>query len=381
MPKNFNQLPDTDLDPILIANAKWPQFANEHERPINTTIGVVLDPETNKPWRPHAVQSALLEAAADIAHGGRFGYQPPAGHAGFIESAKSFVLPAGTPDVIGYQSLGGTSTLSLARDALVSIIPARRAVAHTLFLDGGWPNHPAVFEPLFNIESYDHADAETGTYNHGAAMEALNGAAWGSTALFQVSGYNDDGLDRTPVQWDDVLRTAVDKELTVVLDGAYIGLADKISVDSYPIQQAVELGALLVANSEAHMGDANAKKFDQTIKRLIRRNYSSPPLLVAEAAERALDDAMYYGELSIARENIIANRKLLAEIIGGDLPSTGNGRGLFTKLFNGGFTKEQHDVLKQEGIHALPNSRINIGGLNHDQVERVGEAILKAVRI
>lgn len=407
MRPQYEELPSAELDQIMLANAEWPEFKKLYDDPINTTIGVLIDPDTNNPWRPASVIEAREEAANYIDQFAIFGYQAPAGHKGFLRNAESFVFGFNNSgaDIMSYQSLGGTGALTLTKDILSMLMRSDNVLQRQLVLDPGWPNHPANFQEEFNITTYPHVDPETGSYQHAESLEAIRSVAGGSAVLFQVSGYNDDGVDRTPEEWDEVLDLAKEKELVVILDAAYIGLTGTVAEDTYPIQQALQkelfsfvnvsmsknmgiynerLGALFIANAKGRLGDSQAQNLDQAVKKQIRRTVSNPPLLVAEAASETLavsnPDNNYYVELLDAKKRLKTNRESFAEIIGEDIPIVKKGRGLFTKLIANGFSEGQLQSIRQEGILALPNSRINIGGMRPDQIERVGEAVVKALK-
>lgn len=397
MSEKFTELEAAPQDPIMQANAEWPAFAREHPDAINTTIGVIIDPDAGKPWRPLTVQRALEHAATKIVEDQLYGYQPPAGSEDLLFGVKTMYDVTGTSESLAYQALGGTGALQLTKEALTSLLTGPKE----LLLDPGWPNHQRIFETDFDIKTYQHADYETGTYNHQAALDMLAEASDGATVLLQGHGYNDDGLDRTDQQWEDVLSAAVEKEMTVILDMAYVGLKNSYYSDFSPVWRAADkglltfanlsfsknmglynerVGALLVVNADTVLGTQQASRFDQAVKRIIRRTVSSPPQLAAMAAGSMLQYGGFHDELIDVRNRLVANRTLLAETLP-TFPIISNGSGLFTKLLPKGYTDTQYAYLQGAGIHALKNSRLNLGGIRLDQVERVGQTILQALEV
>ncbi len=397
MSEKFTVLEAAPLDPIMQANAAWPAFAREHPDAINTTIGVIIDPDSGKPWRPSTVQRALEHAATTIVEEQMYGYQPPAGNDELLYGVKTIYDVTGTSEPLAYQALGGTGALQLTKEALATLLAGPKE----LLLDPGWPNHQRIFETDFDIKSYEHADYETGTYNYQAALDMLAESSNGATVLFQGHGYNDDGLDRTEQEWEDVLSAAAKKEMTVILDMAYVGLNNSYYSDFSPVWWAADkglltfanlsfsknmglynerVGALLVVNADTVLGTQQAARFDQAVKRIIRRTVSSPPQLAAMAAGSMLQYGNFHEELIDVRNRLDANRALLAETLP-MFPTVGNGSGLFTKLLPKGYTDSQYAYLQGAGIHALKNSRLNLGGIRIDQVERVGQTILQALEV
>jgi aspartate/tyrosine/aromatic aminotransferase len=402
MIERYQDIPPAPLDPIMQANATWPGFKDRNPDAINTTIGVMIDPETGYPWRPACVVKALELEAQIIANHGDYGYQAPAGSQDLIDSIKAVYDPGShhAPATI-YQALGGTGALQLTKLALLELVPEPAQGNRQLVLDRGWPNHQNIFGSDFDITSYQHADYKAGLYNHEASVAALVAAPDRATVLFQGYGYNDDGLDRSTQEWGEVLAIAAEKEMTVILDMAYVGLTHTYYSDFTPIWNAVKkdllvfanlsmsknmglynerVGALMVLNADKHLGDEQAARFDQKIKKIIRGTTSNPPRLAAQAAAAMLTYGGFHDELIDVRNRLDANRALLAETLP-MFPVIGNGSGLFTKLLPEGYTDAQYAYLQGAGIHALKNSRLNIGGLRLDQVERVGQTILQALEV
>ena len=399
MNRNFIELPPTQVDPIVLANAQWPEFMARYDDPINTTIGVLLDPRTNAPWRPASVERALITAQEDINSIKLYGYQTQVGHAAFLKAAGEFVFGeeiVSEHGLLSYQSLGGTNTLNLVRDTLEQLMKQGQHGIQ-IFTDAGWPNHRAIFNAPFERVEYTHLNPDTRDYFHEAALDTAK-VAKAPVMLLQVCGYNDDGADRTNEQWDDMVEVAKQNNAVVILDSAYLGLANGLAQDRYAIQQFVDcglltfvcfsgsknmglynerLGAVFIANAHQQLGPQQAANLDNVVRRVVRRTISSAPFHVAQAALSVLTDPAYYIELEVARGRLNGNRQILASQISDAFPAVATGRGLFTKLLADGFTSEQRKALTEQGILTLPNSRINIGGMTAGQTERVGAAIMQ----
>jgi aspartate/tyrosine/aromatic aminotransferase len=404
MPERFQELAHAPMDAIMAANAEWPRFAAEHPGAINTTIGVLIDPVANHPWRPNSVQTAQRQALEQTLRNGSFGYQTPFGHQRFLEEAGLFVMGEETYDaqddtVLACQTSGGTGALRTARDILEGLLEPQDG-AIPLVLDAGWPNHPAIFDEPFDITSYNHMDAQTGEYDHESAVEAFSAAPNGSVFLLQTCGYNDDGMDRTTEQWDDILTIASGKDAVVLLDSAYMGLANGRVPDRYPIVQSIErglltfitfsasknmglyrerLGGLFIANANTQLGNKQAAALKQLIGNTVRSSVSNLQHDVAHAGAIALASPEFGDELFYARERLNQTRALFAEIVQDIFPAVAHGRGLFTKPLPQGFTPTQQNQLNESGVFVLSNSRINLGGIHLDKIEQVGTAVLAAL--
>jgi aspartate/tyrosine/aromatic aminotransferase len=406
MPKYFKNLPNSSVDDIMTANARWPKFQNAHKNAINTTIGVIIDSETLQPWQPKTVVSTRLETLQLITKNHTFAYQTQVGNVAFLSEAAKMTFgdelyDQSSNELLSYQSLGGTGALFLVKEILVSFIKPSNLGTISLILDSGWPNHPAIFESPFSITSYKHSDPQTGLYNHAAAMQVIDQTAAGHVLLLQTCGYNDDGADRTPEQWDEIFDLAEKKKSVLVLDSAYMGLASGLEADRYPIVQAAKrgiltfvcisfsknmglynerLGALFIVNAPKRIGSDQTHNLHQLITRIVRRTISSQPFLVAESATKVLQQEAFYEELELARTRIDANRQIIAAALIKKIPHVGRGKGLFTKLLSNGFSAEQLNALEEQAILMLPSSRINLGGMRFDQAKIVGNAIATELR-
>jgi aspartate/tyrosine/aromatic aminotransferase len=407
MTDRFNELPSTTVDQIMVANAQWPAFLAEHPGAVNTTIGVMIDPNDSSPWQPHSVKQARENALHDALGARAFGYQNQSGYDAYLAAVGEQVFGRDSyirnaPEILAFQTLGGTGALSLAKDVLEVVVKKDRNGHIPLVLDAGWPNHPAIFAEPFTVQHYQHMDAQTGAYNHQAALAAFSSAPDNAIFLLQTCGYNDDGMDRTPEEWDEILQIAQDKQATILLDSAYMGLVDGFDKDRYPIEKSMgrglltlisfsasknmglyndRLGALFIANGRQNLGNDQFPRLNQVVGRSVRRTISSAPMVAAKAAATALQNADYLQELEEARGRLSANRELFGAIVDQELPAVSRGSGLFAKMLSAGFSIDQQQVLAEAGILTLPNSRINLGGLHYNQVERVGLVVLKALKV
>jgi aspartate/tyrosine/aromatic aminotransferase len=396
----FAHLEDTKVDQIMLANARWPSFLNEHKDAINSTIGVLVDHETLHPWRPSTVVAARQTALSEIDQKETYGYLTQHGFNDYLDQAVRFALGDSlakqTEDVLRYESLGGTGALSLAKDTLATLFKIESESKIPVLLDSGWPNHPAIFTEPFSITTYPHIYSDTGLYNHEAFMSALRSMPSGSLLILQSCAYNDDGSERTRKEWDEIITTAISKQAVLLLDSAYLGLANGLEVDRYPIQQAIKselltfvslsfsknmglynerLGALLIVNARKILGVAQARNLDQLVMRIVRRTISSQPLLSAYAATKVLLNPLYYQELATARQLLNANRSIVGEALKARTPHVLVGKGLFTKLFQAGFSAKQVSYLESSGVLVLSSSRLNLGGMSRIQADRLARVL------
>lgn len=404
----YNTLPATRVDSIMLANSGWPAFSRSHQDPINTTIGILGDPIiSGAPWQPSVVRECRRKSLDKILESNNFGYQSQQGYTRFLDAVGSIlfskeIYSQSTNEILSYQTLGGTGALSLTKDILKELLVVNSNGKIPLILDSGWPNHNAIFSEPFDITKYQHLCSKSLKYNHQAAINAFSDSPENSVFLLQTCGYNDDGMDRNIAQWNEIIDIAIDKNAVILFDSAYMGLVKGFDHERYPIDQCIKkglltfvaysasknmglynerLGALFIANAQAHLGSEQFNNLNNMSRRIIRKTISNPALHCALAAADSLESKQYYDELDIMRQSLQKVRMIVAEILNDTVPSIAEGGGLFAKVLIDGFNKKQIDSINSEGIYVLPESRINLGSLKENQAERVGRAILRALQI
>lgn len=388
------QLPTIELDEIMQAGARWKQLVVRKPDAINTTVGIVLDPRTRAPWRPQSVQAAMTDALEAINTNHVYGLQSQSGNERFLKNLQSKLFKRQGEDILAYQSTGGTRALSLAAAAIRELFGEDKDIP--LLIDDGWPNYRNIFRTGFDISSYTHQDFIRGNYRHEACVEAINNLPRQSVVLLQVSGYNNDGLDRSVAQWDEIIELCAKQGHTLILDSAYCGLASPFNDDCYAFNAALNagvltfvsfslskimglygerLGALFVLNMAHSTSAQQARAYDMLIKKLIRGTESSNARLVAETAAAALSSEKFFEELEQARDRLNENRATMVDRLGARFPQITNGSGLFTVLLKDGFTEAQIEKLAAQAIHVLPSSRINLAGFDDYQATIVADAM------
>jgi len=401
----WRDLDRAPLDPIMAANERWPAMVAAHPDAIKTTIGILVNGATGSVWRPRLIEDALVEAVDVNAVAKKYDYLPPLGLNSYREGVARLIM--GDPlyedkveNMVTAQTLGGTTTLTLASKVLARAFDQEKLGSKkpTLLYDGGWKNHEQVFGDDFQIETYDHLDAN-GKYNHDGLLEKISGADPATVVLLQACGYNDDGIDRTPQQWAELLNLIAAKQLPLILDTAYAGLAGRLPDDRFPILAAANrdiFTVLGISNSKnlglydgrvglvafMNVGKGTNPQYgplEDLLKRTIRGIYSSPPRFPAEAVGEVLMDKTsrqaIAEEIGIARMDLVDRRRAFASSLNDAFPGINEGRGLFTKLFRDGFTERQFQEIEAQGILALRSSRISIGGITSANIPRVGAVI------
>jgi len=182
------------------------------------------------------------------------------------------------------------------------------------------------------------------------------------------------------------------------LDMAYQGFAEGIAEDAVAVRLLAASGiSFLLASSFSKSfslygervgalslvcsSQEEAERVRSQVKRVIRSNYSNPPIHGAALVSSVLGSVelqqLWQQELAQMRTRIGQMRQGLAERLGNDFSFITRQRGMFSYS---GLTAEQVERLRDEfAIYAVSSGRICMAALNNSNLERVASAIAKVV--
>jgi aromatic-amino-acid transaminase len=382
-------------DPILGLNEQF--AADPNPAKVNLGVGVYFDEDGKLPLLKCVQEAERLMMEAPKARG----YLPIDGIAaydkavqGLVFGADSAALQAGR--VATVQALGGTGGLKLGADFLKRLKPT----AQVLISDPSWENHRALFESAgFVVNHYPYYDAARRGVDFDAMLAALNGAAAGSIVVLHACCHNPTGYDITLAQWRQVIAAVQARELVPFLDMAYQGFGEGIAEDGAVVGLFIDsgldffvstsfsksfslygerVGALSVVCASK---DEAARVLSQ-LKRVIRTNYSNPPIHGAQVVALVLTTpalrTMWEGELAGMRARIKQMRvalqdKLKAAGVAQDMSFITRQVGMFSYS---GLGKAQMQRLRSEfGIYGVDSGRICVAALNGKNIDAVVSAI------
>ncbi|POA98337.1 aromatic amino acid aminotransferase [Chromobacterium sinusclupearum] len=386
-------------DPILGLNEAF--NADTRSTKVNLGVGVYSNDDGKIPLLAavQAAEKARLEALPAR------GYQPIEGSAAYdvavqklLFGADSELLSAGR--VVTAQALGGTGALKIGADFLKRLNPA----AKVYISDPSWENHRALFESAgFEVENYPYYEAATRGVDFAAMKAHLSSLAAGSVIVLHACCHNPTGADLSAAQWEEVVSVCRERGLVPFLDMAYQGFADGIDADALAVRlfavsglqffiassfsksfslYGERVGALSIVTSGK---DESARVLSQ-LKRVIRTNYSNPPIHGAAIVAAVLSSPelrrQWEEELAGMRDRIRAMRLALLEAIkahgvAADFSFITAQRGMFSYT---GLTAAQVERLREEfGIYAVSTGRICLAALNSKNVDYVAAAIAKVL--
>jgi aromatic-amino-acid transaminase len=383
-------------DPILGLNE---QFATDpNPAKVNLGVGVYYDENGKLPLLACVQEAEKLMMEAPKARG----YLPIDGIAAYDKAVQGLVFGAGSAilaagRVATVQALGGTGGLKLGADFLERLQPN----ATVLISDPSWENHRALFESAgFPVESYPYYNAAWRGVDFDAMLAALNSAAAGSIVVLHACCHNPTGYDITAAQWDQVVEAVKARGLVPFLDMAYQGFGEGIAEDGAVVQKFVasgldffvstsfsksfslygeRVGALSVV---CESKDAAARVLSQ-LKRVIRTNYSNPPIHGAQVVALVLTTpalrTMWEDELAAMRVRIKQMRsdlqdKLQAAGVKQDVSFITRQKGMFS--YSGLGAAQMQRLRGEFGIYGVDSGRICVAALNAKNIDAVVAAIV-----
>jgi aromatic-amino-acid transaminase len=392
----FTAIEMAPRDPILGITEGF--NADKNPNKINLGVGVYYGDDGKVPLLECVQQAEALLAEK---HSPRT-YLPIDGLAAYDKAVQELVFGADSAVIqekraITVQAIGGTGALKLGADFLKRFSAAD---AQVFISNPSWENHRALFESAgFVVNDYPYYDAATRGVDFTAMLAALKAMPAGAIVVLHACCHNPTGADLTQDQWADVIKVVAERRLVPFLDMAYQGFGDGIDEDGKVVRRFAEAGgALFVSNSfsksfslygervgalsiVAASAEEAARVLSQ-MKRVVRTNYSNPPIHGGQVVATALASpqlrALWEKELAGMRLRIREMRTLLAAKLKAKAPAHDfdfvvKQRGMFSYS---GLTKPQVDRLRDEySIYAVDTGRICVAALNTRNIDAVVDAI------
>ena len=294
---------------------------------------------------------------------------------------------------------GGTGAIHQALELIKMATPDA-----TVWLSAPtWPNHPSIIKHLgMTMTEYRYFDNETRAVDFAGMMEDLGKVKPGDVVLLHGACHNPTGANLSLPQWDAVATLIEEKGAVPLIDLAYQGFGDGLEEDAAATRLlASRLPELMIAASCSKnfglyrertgllMGIAPGPKrkalTQQSLAHLNRQNFSFPPDHGARLVQMILDDpalrADWAGELEDVRKSMLDLRVKLAEALRARTGSDRFGfiaehRGMFSRI---GATPEQVAYMREKhAIYMVGDSRMNIAGLNDNNIDILADAIVDA---
>jgi aromatic-amino-acid transaminase len=391
----LDQIPLAPRDPIIGVTEAF--NADPRSDKVNLGVGIYYGEDGKVPLLD-CVRRAERRLADDPSPRG---YLPIDGLPAFQQAVQALVFgdraaPVEQGRVVTVQALGGTGALTIAAGFLHRFSPD----AGVWISDPSWENHRAIFEAAgFAVHAYPYYDAATRGVRFDAMLETLRELAPGSIVVLHACCHNPTGADLDDAQWRQVQDAVIERQLLPILDLAYQGFAAGLDDDAAVIRRfAAGYAPVFVANSFSknfslygeRVGALSLVAADRDqatralsqLKRVVRSNYSNPPIHGATLVSTVLSSpelrALWVRELDAMRARIHDLRgelvqRMQAHTQGLDASYIERQNGMFSYS---GLSREAVTVLRERhGIYAIDSGRICVAALNARNIDHVAAAV------
>jgi aromatic-amino-acid transaminase len=377
--------------------------ADERKEKIDLGVGVY---KNNKGQTP--IMDAVQKASRILNNTQKTkSYVGLSGNLRFIDNISQLVLADAVPknQIIGAQAPGGTG----AFHQLLLLIRSMEKDKRVWISSPSWPNHAAILNHLgIQFNNYNYFDYDTCEVNFSRMMSDLQKISSGDVLLLHGCCHNPTGANLSLENWTELTQFCEKKNILPLIDLAYQGFGDGINDDVKGVQyMASNLPEVCIGIScsknfglyRERVGAALMVVSDKKIHKLVEENlksfnrvtFSFPPDYGASLVEIILGGNnsqnkeliyLWEKELNSMRNGMLELRKLLSDSLRRSTNSTRfdfieRHRGMFSLM---GLSVDQVARLRTEfGIYMVGDSRINIAGLNRDQIDYFSSSIAAVI--
>ena len=396
MLEHLHRLPP---DPLLGLMAKF--SVDENPNKIDLGVGIYKNEQSSTPVLASVKQAEAFLLANETSKA----YVGPAGNVEFSSAMSGLIfgdaLARINSRLFTLQTPGGCGALRVLAETIIKASPDT-----TLWVGNPtWANHvPLLGSAGLKICEYPYYDYSNHAVSFDAMLSALEQAKAGDTVLLHGCCHNPSGADLNSDQWRQLIQFCKERGLVPLIDIAYQGFGDSLLGDTFGIRLAVqELDEVFVAVScsknfglyRERVGAALviAKSPDVAAAcgshmfAITRGIYSMPPSHGASIVATILNSVelrqQWTQELEEMRLRISGLRGQLAGQLNAsqsvrDFSFIQREKGMFSFL---GIDPSQVDqAAEQYGIYMAGSSRVNLAGLNSNNMDYFCESLLKILR-
>ena len=385
----FQSLSALPADPILGLMATY--RADTNPKKIDLGIGVYKDESGHTP-----VMTAIKKAEDILLNSQTTKtYVGPTGAAEYNDAVGLLILGQSLYNSLGkrrvtVQAPGGCGGLRLAAE----LIKKANSDATVWVSSPTWANHiPLLGSAGLKIAEYPYYDYATHSVRFEEMLACLSQVPVGDVVLLHGCCHNPCGADLSQEQWQQIRDVALKQGFTVFIDLAYQGLGDGLDEDVYGLRLMAEaLPELIVVTScSKNFGlyrertgaltmiceTPEAASIATTqIAAAARAMYSMPPDHGAVLVQMILNNASlrheWNKELTEMRNRINSLRaqfvkKLQSIGVEQDFSFIEREKGMFS--FLGVNVDQVQSLVKDYSIYLVNSSRINVAGINDDNID------------
>lgn len=396
----FQSLSALPADPILGLMASY--RADTNPKKIDLGIGVYKDESGHTP-----VMSAIKKAEDLLLKSQTTKtYVGPTGAADYNDAVGLLILGEALNTSLGkrrvtVQAPGGCGGLRLAAE----FIKKANSDATVWVSNPTWANHiPLLGSAGLKIAEYPYYDYATHSVRFDEMLECLDKVPAGDVVLLHGCCHNPCGADLSQEQWQQVRDVALKQNFTVFIDLAYQGLGDGLNEDVYGVRLMAEaLSELIVVTScsknfglyRERVGALTmicdtptaASVATTQIAAAARAMYSMPPDHGAALVQMILNNATlrheWDKELTEMRNRINGLRaQFVAQLktigVEEDFSFIEREKGMFS--FLGVNVEQVQSLVKDYSIYLVNSSRINVAGINDDNIEYLATSLATVLK-
>jgi aspartate/tyrosine/aromatic aminotransferase len=277
----------------------------------------------------------------------------------------------------------------------------REGVGEAIYLpDPTWANHKNIFGHRgLQVEYYPYYCAKEHGVNFEKTHAFLSKLKPHSIVLLHACCHNPTGADFSLEEWKRLSELFLQKKLFPFFDCAYQGFGKGIEEDAAAVRLFAKEGhEMIVAVSLSKnfslyservgalfiIGETHKiqERIQSSVHQIIRAIYSNPPFHGAQLVSHILGTHAlkkeWESELTAMRERIGEMRNALTKALVAkskkrDFSYLNNGSGFF--CYSGLTLSQVERLTKEYGIYMTSDGRINLAGLNWDNVDYVANAI------
>lgn len=395
----FQSLKPLPADPILGLMAAF--RADTNIKKIDLGVGVYKDEAGNTPVMTSVKKAEDMLLTNQLSKT----YVSPTGAADYNETVGEFLFGAELTRRLGkrrvtVQSPGGCGGLRLGAE----FIKQANTNATVWVSDPTWANHIPLFGSAgLKIAEYPYYDYQTHSVRFDEMLACLNKIPAGDVVLLHGCCHNPCGADLSQEQWQQVRDAALKQGFTVFIDLAYQGLGDGLEEDVYGVRLMAEaLPELIVVTScSKNFGlyrertgaitliceTAEMTAIGTTlIAAAARAMYSMPPDHGAAIVQLILNNPSlrheWDKELTEMRNRINGLRSQLVRQIKAagierDFSFIEREKGMFS--FLGVSVDQVQSLVKDYSIYLVNSSRINVAGINDNNIEYLVQSLAEVL--
>jgi aspartate/tyrosine/aromatic aminotransferase len=284
----------------------------------------------------------------------------------------------------GIQTCGGTGSLNTVSNIL-KLFSSKPI--NTIIAEPTWSNHFNIFENIGDITKIK--------YNPDKFYQRINNINYNqnkhNVLLLQTSCHNPTGFDLNEKEWDSVFNICEEKNITVIMDTAYLGMANGLINDTKPILKVINknidlficLSYSKIASLYGHrlgimyfkpkIEYNNLSENLEYVSKIIQNN---PPRMGSDIllSKYELNPKKLISEVDKMSQRIRKIReKLQNELHKYGYFKFDKGNGMFYLL---PFDMYQIEIIKNKyNIYILPNGCINLCGINDNNFNYIVTAL------